>query len=161
MKKAFTLIELLVYIAISTIILFGVVDFIVSIDQMKKRSVVITEVENQGLNIVNIITQKIRNSESIISPTQGNSNSSLSLNMVSSPTPASFTLQGTNLQMIDEFGNTEIINNALVSISNIKFSNLTKSETQGSIKIEFTLKYNNTNSIYNYEKIFYATASLR
>ncbi|HNV97204.1 MAG TPA: prepilin-type N-terminal cleavage/methylation domain-containing protein [bacterium] len=163
MKKAFTLIELLVYIAISTIILFGIVDFVISIDHMKKRGSIIQEVENQGLNIANIITQKIRNADFIISPIVGNAEENLSLNMVSPNAQVSFTLQGTNLEMKDEFGNVEFINNNLVLVSGIKFINLTKSGTQGNIKIEFTLRYNNEslNSIYDYEKTFYTTGSLR
>jgi len=161
MKKAFTLIELLVYITISTIILFAVVDFIISIDHMKKRATLIQEVENQGLNIVNIITQKIRNADYIIGPIVGSPEENLSLNMLSPNAQVVFTLQGTNLEMKDEFANVEFINNNLVLVNNLKFINLSKPETQGSIKIEFTLKYNTTNPIYNYEKTFYATGSLR
>lgn len=161
-KKAFTLVELLIYIAISTIILFALTDFVLSISQVNKKGVIISEVENQGLQIMNTISQKIRNADSIASPSVSASSSALTLNMVVAPSPIVFNISSGVFQ-IAQNGTTTPLNNNTVAMSNLVFTNLSRVGTPGVVKIEFKLKYNATSigTMYDYEKTFYGTASLR
>ena len=81
-KKGFTLVELLLYIGLVVIILLAVVQLLAVMFQSRIKHQVITEVEEQGMLVIQRIIQSIRNADAILSPTIGGVSSSLSLNVV-------------------------------------------------------------------------------
>lgn len=141
--EGFTLIELLLYISIVGVILASVSVFFFIILQSEVKNQAIVEVEQQGAQMMQRITHKIRNAGSINSPLPGQSSASISLDT------GSFN--------ISDFVFPE------VSASNLIFKNLSKSDTPGIIQVQFTLSYNNPENKqeYDYSKTFYGSASLR
>src|SRR3990167_11517142 len=79
-NSGFTLIELLLYVAISSVMLLITSLFLQTLLQSRIKNQTIAEVEQQGLAVMQLITQAARNADSINSPATGASAVSLSLN---------------------------------------------------------------------------------
>jgi Tfp pilus assembly protein PilW len=163
-KSGFTIIELLLYVAISSIILLVSSLFFLTLLEARTKNQVIAEVEQQGIQIMQIITQTIRNADTINSPTIGTSGASLSVNTtISSTTPSVFDLSSGVIRIKE--GTNAVINlsNSKVVVSNLSFSNLSRASTPGVIKISFTISaVNNSNrNEYSFSSPFVASASLR
>ncbi len=163
-KSGVTLIEMLLYISISAIMLTAVALFLQLITTSRIKNQVVNEVEQQGLQIMQEINQKIRNSEAVISPTVGNSASSLSLDLYNPlKDPAVYSLSSGNLELSEGAGSTSYLNSNQTIVTNLVFTNLTRDNSESVIRIEFTLDHINPSgrNEYNYSKTFYSTASIR
>lgn len=162
-NQGFTLIELLLYITISTILFLSLSSFVVSLIQMKDRFKLTTEIDRQGLQIMELITRKVRQAESINYPLPGNFSNSLSISTDElDKNPTIFSLVEQNLQLTEGASSLVILNNDLLILSDLNFINLSRPSTEGIIQIQFTLKNNNlsSRSFYNFEKKFQSSASL-
>lgn len=161
--KGFTLIELILYIGISSFILLAITLFATLMVQGRIKSEVINEVEQQGYQTMQIITQAIRNAQNISSPTSGSAQI-LSLNMSDgSVDPTQFTLQNGKIY-IQEASNQAInLTNNQVEAGSLNFTNLSRQNTPGIIHIEFTLSHINPEgkNEYSFQKTFKSSASLR
>lgn len=163
-NKGFTLIELLLYISISSVMLFVVVVFFSFILQSRVKNQTIAEVEQQGLSVMQIITQTIRNSEAVISPAAGLSSSFLTLDVVNVfDDPTVFDLSGGAIRIAEGSSLPIFLNNSRVVVSNLVFSNIPRSDTLDIIRIQFTISYINTagRNEFDYSKTFYGSAGLR
>jgi len=162
MKKGFTLIEVLLYVSIGGILIFLLANLIFMTMESRVKGQVINEVDGQGIQVMQLITQTIRNADSITSPTIGASGSSLSLN-VTGANPTIFLLSGNKIVISESGGANVDLTSSRIIASNVIFYNVSRPATSGSIKIQFTLTHvNNTGrNEYNYSKTFYGTASLR
>ena len=80
-NKAFTLIELIIYISLVSLMLLGIASFTKMTLQTRARNQVIAEVEQQGVQVMQILSQTIRNAESILFPALGSNASILSFHM--------------------------------------------------------------------------------
>lgn len=161
--RGFTLIELILYTGISSFILLAITLFATLMIQGRIKSEVINEVEQQGYQTMQIITQSIRNAQEIISPTTGGA-STLSLTMRDSNTnPTQINSQ--NGKIYIQEGRNEGINltNNQVDASSLNFTNLSRQGTPGIIHIEFTLSHINPSgkNEYSFKKTFKGSASLR
>lgn len=138
-KKGFTLIELLLYVSIIGAIIFSVAGFLSLLMQSRVKNQTIAEVEQQGVQVMQIITQTGRNATDI-------------------NFPSAFDLSG---GVIHE--NTIALTNSRVDASALTFQNLSRAGTPGTIRIQFTLTHVNSSgrNEYDYTKTFYGTASLR
>ena len=162
--SGFTLVEILLYISIISVMLGVISIFMFSILQSQAKFKTISEVEQQGVQIMQVITQTIRNSKGITAPTQGNSGSSLTLEFIdSAKNPTVINLTGTNIQIKEGTGPITVLNNSKIAASELSFSNLSRINTPGIVKFEFNLNYINPSvrNEYEYSKTFYGTASLR
>lgn len=163
-KSGVTLIEMLLYISLSAIMLTIVALFLQLITTSRIKNQVVNEVEQQGLQIMQEINQKIRNAESVNSPTAGNSANSLSLNLYNpQKDPAIYGLSGGDLELT-EGGNPVLpLNSNQTVISNLIFTNLTRDNSEDVIRIQFTIEHINPSgrNEYTYIKTFYSTASIR
>ena len=163
-KKGFTLVELLLYIGLVVIILLAVVQLLAVMFQSRIKHQVITEVEEQGMLLIQRIIQSIRNADAILSPTIGGVSSSLSLNVVgASNDPTVFSAVSGVAQITEGVSSPVTLTAGKVSVSNLRFQNLSKTGTPGIIRIDFTLTYVNATGRqeYEYSKHFFASASLR
>ncbi|PWB39142.1 MAG: hypothetical protein C3F02_00795 [Parcubacteria group bacterium] len=163
-QSGFTLLELLLYVSISALFLFFISIFLSFLLEARVKNQVIAEVEQQGLQAMQTITQTIRNSAIINSPTLGASTASLSLNtyvVVNNPTV--FDLSGTALRIKEGSAVAIFLTNSRVQISGLSFQNLSRAGTPGVIAVTFTLTYVNTSGRqeYNYQKTFKTSATLR
>lgn len=158
-QKGFSLIELLLYISMTAIVVLVISGLLYTILQSKVKNQTIAEVEQQGALAVQIISQTIRNSQSINTPTSGSSGNSLSLAQVSaSVNPTVFDLSNGSLRITEGTGSAVSLTNSRVSVSGLTFQNLS-----ASVKFQFTISHINSGSRneYDYTKDFYGTANVR
>src|SRR3989338_405637 len=80
--SGFTLVELLLYVSITAIILLATSGFLFMLLEARIKNQTIAEVEQQGLQVMQLITQTARNAEAVTSPAVGTSASSLTLDVV-------------------------------------------------------------------------------
>jgi len=163
-NKGFTLIELVIYISLVSIMLLGIASFTKIILQTRTRNQVIAEVEQQGIQIAQILTQTIRNAENIIQPTPSNTNNNLILDVFdASKDPTIFSLNSNIINIKEGAGSQINLNNSRVEVQDLTFQNFSRLDTSGIIKFSFSLNYNNQSGRpeYNYSKVFYGSISLR
>lgn len=164
--NGFTLIELLLYVSVSALLLLITSLFLSTLLQSRVKNQTIAEVEQQGLHVMQIITQTTRNADSMNSPTQGVSVGTLSLNTYASANnPTLFDLDGVSgvIRIKEGAGALVSLTNSRVTASALNFQNLSRAGTPGIIRISFTLTHVNPSgrNEYNFSKTFYASASLR
>lgn len=162
--KGFTLIEILLYISISAVILLSISVFFSMLLQSRIKNQTIAEVEQQGLAVMQLITQTARNAEAITLPTQGASASSLTLDVVEvANDPIIFDIASGVIRITEGAGSALPLTNFRVTASTLTFQNLSRTGTPGAIRIQFILTHINPEgrNEYNFSKIFYGSASLR
>jgi len=160
----FTLIELLLYISISSAMLLAVSIFLSIILQSRVDNQVASEVEQQGWQVMNLITQTIRNSSAINSPTTGSSGSQLSLVVPTGTlSPTIFNLIGSTIFITAGANSPVDLTSTKIEAASLNFDNLSISGTPGTIRVSFILKHINPENKkeYDYTKTFYGSASLR
>ena len=153
-SNAFTLIELILYIGIASILLVTISSFLFILLESRVKNQTIAEVEQQGIQAMQIVN----------SPTQGTSGSTLSLDVITAGNdPTVFDLSSNTLQITEGSGGAVSITNSRIIVSDLTFRNLSYSNAQGAIKIEFTLTHINPEGRqeYGYSKTFYGSASIR
>lgn len=163
-QKGFTLIELLLYVLISSSLLLSISIFLFSITNTRFKNRVMAEVEGQGVQVMEIISQNIRNASLINSPSASASSSSLSLNTYTPAlNPTLFSLASGVIEMKEgALADVPLTNNQVIA-SNLSFHNLSYASTPGIIRISFTLSFNNTlgRQEFDYSKDFISSFALR
>jgi len=163
-QKGFTLIELLLYVAISSVILLVISLFLQTLLESRIKNQTIAEVEQQGLRVMQIITQTIRNTEAINSPAQGASATILSLDVITGASdPTIFDLLGNTIRITEGVSSAVPLTNSRVTVSGLTFQNLSRSATPGTVRIQFTLTHVNPagRNEYSFAKTFIGSATLR
>ncbi len=163
-QEGFTLIELIIYIAISSFVLGALFALYGSIYQLRVKNESIAEGEQQGQQIIQIISQTVRNAANINSPTAGTAGSILSLQTYSISTdPTIFTISNGIVSIQEGIGAPMALNSPKVTVSNLVFQNLARSGTHGIVKISFTINYTNgsTKVERNFIRNFYDSAAVR
>jgi Tfp pilus assembly protein PilW len=163
-KPGFTLVELLLYVGISSAILLATSIFLSVLLESRVKNQTISEVEQQGVQVMQLITQTVRNADLINIPTIGASGASLSVNnSLASTTPTVFDLSGGVIR-IKEGANVVInLTNSKVTVSNLSFFNLSRTSTPGVVKIIFTLSSVNPSgrNEYSFSKTFVGSAAIK
>ena len=163
-KKGFSLVELLLYISIASILLLAISVFFSFLLRARIKNQVIAEVEQQGLSVMHLMTQTTRNAEAIILPVQSVSAPSLSLQFPSSSIdPTFFDLSSGSIRIKEASGIPVSLTNSRITASALQFQNLSRTNTPGIIRIQFTLTSVNPGgrSEYSYSKTFIGSAALR
>src|SRR6185369_3187743 len=162
--KGFTLVELLLYVAISGAMLLVVSLFLSTLLQSRVKNQTIAEVEQQGLQVMQMVTQAIRNADAISSPALGTSAATLSINtLVAANNPTVLDLSGGVIRIKEGAGSVVSLTNSRVAASALTFRNLSRSGTTGTLRIQFTLTYVNPpgRNEFSFTKTFIGTATLR
>lgn len=163
-NHGFTLIELLLYVSIVGGMILSISAFLPLLMQSRVKNQTVSEVEQQGIGVMQIATQTVRNATAINSPTQGLSTTSLSVNVVD-PTknPTVFDLSSGAIRVKEGSGAAVLITNPQVVASGLTIRNLSRTGTHGTVQISFTLALVNPGGRqeYNFSKTFYASASRR
>ena len=110
------------------------------------------------------ITQALRNSDAINSPTLGTSARALSLNsIVAGNNPTMFDIASGVIRITEGAGAAVPLTNSRITISALQFTNLSRANTPDTIQITFTMSAVNTSgrSEYAYQKTFTGSATLR
>jgi len=163
-NKGFTLIELLLYVSIASIILLITSLFLSTLLQSRIKNQTIAEVEQQGLQVMQIITQTARNAEVILDPAVGESANELKFDVIDvTKDPAYFELSNGVLLMTEGTGSPIALTNSRVNMSGFSASNLSRVSTPGTIRIQFTLTHINHagRNEYSFTKTFIGSATLR
>lgn len=165
--RGFTLIELLLYVSIVSTVLGAITLFLSLSLSSGVKNQSISEVNQQGIAIIERVTTTARNADSVTSPAVGASGSTLALAMPAaaiSPTIFDASISTPSAFQVKEGGgNTIPLTNNKVTVSGLAFKNLSKANTPGTIQISFTLSRVNTSgrNEYDYQKQFITTVTLR
>jgi Tfp pilus assembly protein PilW len=162
--EGFTLVELILYLAIASMIVVFASVFIHNLLESKIKNQAILEVEEQGVQTLNFVTQAIRNSQGINAPAAGESSSDLSLAVDdAAKSPTVFDVSQEALRVKEGDITAIPITSNRVWVDEIVFRNLSRDGTPGIVRIELTLSYasEGQTQAYQYSKTFYASASLR
>ena len=145
-QKGFTLVEIIIYVVIFNILIFSIFQFVnnILITRIKNQETI--EVNNQGSQIINVITQTIRNGSFVGIP----SSNTLIIDGIT-------FVENEGILYLEELGSPIPLNNNRVLIDNISFSNLKRENSSDIVKIRFTLKGGDSDFFNN----FYGTASIR
>lgn len=160
----FTLVEILLYIAITGIILMSVSFFLSLLLESRVKNQTIAEVEQSGVQVMQIIQQTARDSKLINSPVAGSSAPSCSLAIGdSAKNPTVYDLSSGSIRVKEGTGQAINLTSDRLSASDLLFSNLSRGEVGGILRIQFTLTHKNPGgrNEYDYSKTFYGSASLR
>ncbi len=163
-QTGYTLIELLLYVAITGILLTATTGFFGLVADARVKNQTISEVNDQGVFIMDYLTQTVRNATSITTPITGASGSSLTLVVPTvSLSPTIFSLSGTTLQVQEGAAAAVALSNSKVQVSAFSVKNLTRSGTSGIVQISITLSRVNTagRNEYDYTQTFTTSAALR
>ena len=138
-KKGFTLIEILIYIAVLGLIMFSFLSYVIIMSGSKQKAYVSEEVHSNLRQAFNVMNQKIKVANDVLTPMIGNSSDSLTLN--SSTGQIVFSITGGVLK-ITENGETFSVTSDEVVVSNLLFTNLTpQTSERDNISIEITIDY--------------------
>ncbi len=163
-NQGFTLIELLLYIAIASIIVFTTASLLRFTLESRVKNQTIAEVEQEGTQTMQLITQTIRNGTTVNSPTIGNSVASLSVNVVTGAnSPTVFDLSSGAIRITEGAGSAVNLTSSKITASNLNFQNLSNASPPDVIRISFTLTFinNSGRNEYSYTQKFYGSASTR
>lgn len=164
-KKGFTLVEMVLYVAICSILLVTISFFLSFLLGARVRSQAITEVNQQGFQVMSMMTQTIRNGRSIQVPSIGTSSSTISIttgNALLNPTL--FYVSSTTMKIKEGSQTAVSLTNSQVRVSNLLFQNVSSiSSTEKIIRISYTIDYINPTgrSEYSFTKSFSGSATLR
>jgi type II secretory pathway pseudopilin PulG len=165
LKHGFTLVEMVLYVSLCSIILLSLATFMSSLLDSRVRSQSIAEVNQQGFQIMYMMTQAIRNGRSITTPSIGTSSSTLAVitsNALLNPTV--FDIASGTLRIKEGSGSPINLTNHRVSVSGLLFQNVSSSSsTEKIIRMSFVVDYINTSGRgeYSYTKTFTGSATLR
>ncbi len=163
-RKGFTLIELLLYISISVVLLLFVSFFLSLLLESKIKNQTIAEVDQQGMQVLEIMTQTLRNATVINAPAVGSSSAiSFSVGTLDpAKNPTIFDISNGVIRIKE--GSDPIIDltSNKVTASGI-FENITRPTTNGMMRIQLTISSvnNSGKSHYDATKTFYNSVSLR
>src|SRR5690349_17675921 len=99
-QKGYTLIELLLYITVTAVLLGALTLFFAMATNARVKNQTVLEVERQGQQVIETVTQSIRSADAITAPVLGASGSSLTLTTTSTgSSPTVFALSGSSVTM--------------------------------------------------------------
>lgn len=167
MKKqsGFTLVEVILYIGLVSLFAVSLTAFLGFFTQAKNKSSTIEEVNQQAVFISSYVEQLIRDSDSITLPAKTTSAGTLILTSTKFParSPIAISTSSGKLVVSEAGGGSVQISSDKVTISNLSFTNLSQASTDGNIRYQFQVSYNNPNgkNEFTYVQTFYGSASTR
>ncbi len=162
--EGFTIVELLLYTAVASVLIGSIATLMASTHQTKAKLIAITEVESVGLQISQLLSTTVKNSQTIITPTVAATSSILTLNTyLASTTPSTIQITDDTLSITQGTHDPLAFSSGRLIISNLLFENVSATSTADSIRSSFTLRHADPSdkSEYSYEQTFYVTASTR
>ena len=119
----FTLVEILLYVTITATIMISISILLQTLLEGRVRNQTAAEVEQQGTQVMQAITQSIRNAQGVNSPSIGTSGESLELDVViGGDNPTTFDVAGGIFRITEGSPGTAVpLTNNRVSISTTTF----------------------------------------
>lgn len=163
-NAGFTLIEVMLYVVIASVMLPAISVFLSTTIESRVKNQTIGEVEQQGMQVMQIISQVIRNGATINTPAIGTSAITLSVDtIVPANNPTILSIVGGVVFIKEGTALAVPLTNSRVTASNISVTNLSRVGTPGTLRIIYTLTHKNPSGRYEYDfsKTFIGTATLR
>lgn len=163
-RTGFTLLELLLYVAMAAVLLLATSMILLLLLRARVQHTVSAEVDQQGMQVMQLVTQTIRNAAAINTPSRGTSGGTLSLDVFdSAKDPTVVTLASGAIVLTEGASIAVPLTAAPVTVSGLTFSNLSASGTPGTVRLQFTISYTNPSGLseYNYTKTFYGSSTIR
>jgi Tfp pilus assembly protein PilW len=161
--QGFTLVEMMLYVAICSFILISLATFFSFLISARIKNETISEVNQGGIQVLQLMTQTLRNAKSVSAPTVGISSSTISIiTMSTSTTPTLFDVASGTVRIKEGSGPYIPLTNSRIDISSLVFKNTSASSTDGgSVDISFIVSYRNVTgrNEYSFSKTFSGTAS--
>lgn len=136
------MVEILLYLTILSTIIFAIAGFIVFTLATNAKNGVIADVEQQANQVLSLIEEIGQSATAVTVPSIGATGSNLTF---TTPTasPAVFTLSSGVITLSEGGGAPIAITNSHVTASGFSVSNLSAAGTSGTVRVQFTLSYNN------------------
>lgn len=163
--KGLSLLEMLLYVTISSVILLSLSVFLGFFLSQRVKSQSMSDVNQQGLQIMQLVSQTIRNARSVDAPLVGASSTSLIIS-VSDPllSPTIFDISNGVVRIKEGSGNYIPLTNSHIKISSLVFYNMSSTSSPDRIiRISFMVDHNNPSqrNEYSFSKQFNGSATLR
>lgn len=162
--KGFTLVELLLYISIVSVVILVMSGVFYLVLQARVKNQTVAEVEQTGAQVMQQVTQTIRNANAVNSPSPGNTAASISLSVVdAAKDPTTFDLSSASIRIAEGTSPSVALTSSRLSASNLTFQNLARAGTADTIRIQFTLSHINPQgqNEYQYQQTFYGSADIK
>lgn len=159
-NRGFTLLELLLYVFVASGILLSIVALVALLIQSRVKNQTISMVEQQGAQIIQLVSQEINNAKTIIAPTVGNTGNILQFQDINGQAEQLSIVSST--LFLNKNNKDYFLNPTTIQVSSLEVKNLGVAG-HDSVKIKFDLNYNNLSGLnqYSYSQTFYATANIR
>ena len=156
---------MLLYVSICSMLLLSLSLFVTFLFEARIKNQSIADVNQQGTQVMYMITESIRNASSVEIPSVGGASSTLSLTVENGLlSPTVFTV-GSGTVMITEGSNFPVpLTNSHVTVTGMSFKNISSlSSGDRIIQISFTISYNNSSgrNEYDFSKSFTGSATIR
>jgi len=162
MKKGFSLVELIIYIAIIGVVMGSYVSFMLNVSSVRSKTFVVHEVSENARLVLETIKYDIKVADDIVAPTEGNSASSLELNMPNTADNTVYSLTGNIVNQTIGVNPSTPLTSSKVKVTSLVFENLTKQGKKENIRITLTLEYANAGAVeFTYVKTFTTSVSVR
>ncbi len=140
-QHGFTLIEVLVYIAIMTMIMSGIVGYSLSLSDARAKNYVVQNVQSNGRVLLSTLSEKVRMSSIVSTPTAGASSNQLVLAMPGGAPSVVFSLSAGRVVMYVA-GNADIyLTDSRTTVANLSFTNTAFAGERDSIDIQADVSY--------------------
>jgi Tfp pilus assembly protein FimT len=164
-SKGFTLVEMLLYVSLCAVFLLALSNLLSFLLESRIRSQTVSEVNQQGFQIMTLITGTIRNGRSVQTPVMGATSSSLSVTVTNSlNSPTVFDVSSGTLRITEGSNSPIPLTNGRVTVSSPVFQNVSSaSSTEKIVKISFTISSVNQSgkNEYSFSRVFDGSATLR
>jgi Tfp pilus assembly protein PilV len=163
--RGLTLIEMLLYVSVCSVILLSLSSLLSLLLSSRVKNQSISNVNQQGIQIMQMVTQTIRNARSIDSPPLGGSDVLISIT-TGDPlkNPTVFSASGSALYIQEGSSAPTPLTNSRVLVSSTTFQNISStSSSDRIIRFSFIINTVNQNNRqeYTYGKNFSGSATLR
>lgn len=163
--KGFSLVEMILYVAISSVILLSLSLLLTSLLSSRLKSQSIADVDQQGMQVLQLITQTVRNAKSVDFPPIGATSTSLSVS-VGDPmlSPTVFGVVDGTVRITEGSNPPIALSNSHITFSSFVFYNISSTSSADRIvRTSFTVDYNNLSgrNERSYTKNFTGSATQR
>lgn len=158
--KGFTLIEIVLYIGLASLVFLSISSLFSTLLQSNLKSRAISEVESNAVQIIQQITQTVRNAIGINSPGTGSSAPALSVSVpTGSLSPTVFDLSAGTIRMQEGVNPISNLSSNVVTVSALSFKNL----SGNSVQFSFIISRNNPEgrAELNYTQTYNGAATIR
>lgn len=160
---AFTLVELILYVGIVSVMLFTITLSLDAIVKSKEKSRSVSEVEQQGLLVMDTLLRSVRNSNDVTTPSVGIVSTTLSLSVDAPYNPTIFRVSNGTLEIKEGVGDYTALTNNRVEVTGFEVRNISYPNTPDTVRISFSLSTIDPDNRgeYSYTKTFVSSATIR